>query len=96
MHIIAPSVFFARCAALDEARKNDAETFDNLATACPRGAYLQARTGRGVRSRLMGEASLRLPTPPRLPDRRRCRSAAEDYPAAFAALAASCAHRPFL
>ena len=25
VHIIAPSVFFARCAALDEARKNDAE-----------------------------------------------------------------------
>ncbi len=37
-YIIAPSVFFARCAALDEARKNDAETFDNLATAYARAA----------------------------------------------------------
>ena len=40
VHIIALSVFFARCAALDEARKNDAETFDNLATAYARAAHI--------------------------------------------------------
>ena len=48
VHIIAPSVFFARCAALDEARKNDAETFDNLATAMPAPRISPSRAGCGV------------------------------------------------
>ena len=83
MHIIAPSVFFARCAALDEARKNDAETFDNLATAYARAAHIsKPELGAKYDRSLMGEAELALA------DASEAALAAEDYPAAFAALAA--------
>lgn len=61
VHIIAPSVFFARCAALDEARKNDAETFDNLATAYARAAHIsKPELGAEYDRALMGEVELAL------------------------------------
>lgn len=90
VHIIAPSVFFARCAALDEARKNDAETFDNLATAYARAAHIsKSELGVEYDRSLMGEAELALADASEAAQTAvDAALAAEDYPAAFAALAA--------
>ena len=90
VHIIAPSVFFARCAALDEARKNDAETFDNLATAYARAAHIsKSELGVEYDRSLMGEAELALAAASEAAQTAvDAALAAEDYPAAFAALAA--------
>ena len=90
VNIIAPTVFFARCEALDEARKNDAETFDNLATAYARAAHIaQPALGHDCDRSLMGEAEVALldasETAQKAVDEA---LAKEDYPAAFAALAA--------
>ncbi len=90
VHIIAPSVFFARCAALDEARKNDAETFDNLATAYARAAHIsKPELGAEYDRSLMGEVELALADASEAAQTAvDAALAAEDYPAAFAALAA--------
>ena len=90
VHIIAPSVFFARCAALDEARKNDAETFDNLATAYARAAHIsKPELGAEYDRGLMGEVELALADASEAAQTAvDAALAAEDYPAAFAALAA--------
>ena len=90
VHIIAPSVFFARCAALDEARKNDAETFDNLATAYARAAHIsKPELGAEYDRSLMGEAELALADASEAAQTAvDAALATEDYPAAFAALAA--------
>ena len=90
VHIIAPSVFFARCAALDEARKNDAETFDNLATAYARAAHIsKPELGAEYDRSLMGEVELALADVSEAAQTAvDAALAAEDYPAAFAALAA--------
>lgn len=90
VHIIAPSVFFARCAALDEARKNDAETFDNLATAYARAAHIsKPELGAEYDRSLMGEAELALADASEAAQTAvDAALAGEDYPAAFAALAA--------
>ena len=90
VHIIAPSVFFARCAALDEARKNDAETFDNLATAYARAAHIsKPELGAEYDRALMGEVELALADASEAAQTAvDAALAAEDYPAAFAALAA--------
>ena len=90
VHIIAPSVFFARCAALDEARKNDAETFDNLATAYARAAHIsKPELGAEYDRSLMGDAELALADASEAAQTAvDAALAAEDYPAAFAALAA--------
>ena len=90
VHIIAPSVFFARCAALDEARKNDAETFDNLATAYARAAHIsKPELGVEYDRSLMGEVELALADASEAAQTAvDAALAAEDYPAAFAALAA--------
>ena len=90
VNIIAPTVFFARCEALDEARKNDAETFDNLATAYARAAHIaQPALGHDCDRSLMGEAEVALldasETAQKAVDEA---LAKEDYPATFAALAA--------
>ena len=90
VHIIAPSVFFARCAALDEARKNDAETFDNLATAYARAAHIsKPELGAEYDRSLMGEVELALADASEAAQTAvDAALAVEDYPAAFAALAA--------
>ena len=61
VRVLAPMVFFDRCRALDEARANDAETFENLATAYARAAHI-AKPELGVEAdrALMGEAEIAL------------------------------------
>lgn len=91
VHIIAPSVFFARCAALDEARKNDAETFDNLATAYARAAHIsKPELGAEYDRSLMGDAELALADASEAAQTavRRRPLHAWNYPAMLAALAA--------
>ena len=90
VNIISPTVFFARCAALDEARKNDAETFDNLATAYARASHIaQPELGHDCDRAIMGEVELSLlEASEQAQQAVDAALASEDYPSAFAALAA--------
>ena len=76
--------------SLDEARKNDAETFDNLATAYARAAHIsKPELGAEYDRSLMGEVELALADASEAAQTAvDAALAAEDYPAAFAALAA--------
>ena len=59
--VSAPDDFFALASALSEARRNDAETFENLATAYARASHLADPTlGCDVEVSLLGEAELDL------------------------------------
>ena len=55
--VLAPDEFFALCRALADARANDSETFDNLATAYARASHLaQEGLGCDVDPSIMGDA----------------------------------------
>ena len=90
VHIIDPTVFFARCVALDEARKNDADTFDNLATAYARAAHIaKPELGSDCDRSLMGDAEIALLDASEAAQKAVDDALArEDYPDAFSALAA--------
>lgn len=88
--IIAPKAFFDRCAALDSARQDDPETFENLAVAYARAAHIsKPELGVDFDRNLMGEAELALADA--IETGAQALSSAlssDDYPGAFTALAA--------
>ena len=87
--VIAPAEFFARCAALDSARQNDRETFENLATAYARAAHIaKPELGCDVDRELLTEPEIALlDASVSAKEAVDSALAAHDYDAAFAALA---------
>ncbi len=87
--IIAPKAFFDRCAALDAAREEDPETFENLATAYARAAHIaKPELGCDFDRALMGDAELALADAIETGSAKLAEAlSAEDYRTAFAALA---------
>ncbi|HIU05142.1 MAG TPA: glycine--tRNA ligase subunit beta [Candidatus Coprousia avicola] len=88
--VSAPADFFSLCDALNAARQDDPEAFENLATAYARASHLaDASLGTTVDEHLMGDAELRLA---RAADAAReavsAALAAKDFAAVIAALAA--------
>ncbi len=88
--VSAPADYFALARALGDARVNDADTFENLATAYARASHLaDASLGCDVDESLMGDAELALL---KASDEASCAVeaslAAKDYASAIAALAA--------
>ena len=88
--VSAPADYFALARALGDARDNDADTFENLATAYARASHLaDASLGCDVDESLMGDAELALL---KASDEASCAVeaslAAKDYASAIAALAA--------
>ena len=88
--VIAPDDFFARCAALDDARENDPETFENLATAYARAAHIaQPALGCEVDTSILTDPESSLLDASRVAQGEVENAlAASDYAAAFVALAA--------
>ncbi len=88
--VSAPADYFALARALGDARDNDADTFENLATAYARASHLaDASLGCDVDESLMGDAELALL---KASDEASCAVeaslAAKDYASTIAALAA--------
>ena len=71
--VTVPAQYFQLAHALEDARANDREAFDNLATAYARAAHLaDAVLGSEVDSALMGDAERVLLEPRMPPSQRRC------------------------
>ena len=88
--VSAPADYFALARALGDARDNDADTFENLATAYARASHLaDASLGCDVDESLMGDAELALLKASDEASRVvEASLAAKDYASAIAALAA--------
>lgn len=89
VHVIAPVDYFARCRALEAARANQPETFDDLATAYARAAHIaKPKLGTDADEALMGDAEKTLASAVNTADAQ-VSAAVEsaDYDAAFKALA---------